>query len=44
MRLARRANSTSPLLNYGNEKILGAAGAQAAKMAVMDALYWPFIK
>ncbi len=43
MRLARRANSTSPLLNYVMKKYSGAAGAQAAKMAVMDALYWPIL-
>jgi starch-binding outer membrane protein, SusD/RagB family len=43
MRLARRANSTAPLLGYVMKKYSGTASAQAAKMAVMNALYWPIL-
>ncbi|HKJ42476.1 MAG TPA: RagB/SusD family nutrient uptake outer membrane protein [Sunxiuqinia sp.] len=41
MRLARRADSPSPLLNYVMKKISGSSGIQTSKMSVMDALYLP---
>ncbi|MBN1186199.1 MAG: RagB/SusD family nutrient uptake outer membrane protein [Bacteroidales bacterium] len=41
MRLARRADSPAPLLNYVTKKFAGAAGVQSSKMSVMDALYFP---
>ena len=41
MRMARRANSPSPLLNYVMKKYTGTATIQATKMSVMDALYLP---
>jgi hypothetical protein len=41
MRLAKRANSPTPLLSYVLKKYSGTASAQATKMSVMDALYLP---
>lgn len=41
MRLARRADSPAPLLNYVLKKYTGTATVQATKMSVMDALYLP---
>lgn len=41
MRLAKRADSPSPLLNYVMKKYTGTATLQATKMSVMDALYLP---
>lgn len=41
MRLARRADSPAPLLNYVLKKYTGTASVQASKMSVMDALYLP---
>jgi hypothetical protein len=42
MRLALRAEDTSPLLGYVMKKYSGTASVQASKMSVMDALYLPF--
>ena len=41
MRLARRDDSPSSLLNYVMKKIGGDASLQTSKMSVMDALYMP---
>ena len=41
MRLARRADSPAPLLNYVAKKYAGNASVQSSKMSVMDALYLP---
>ncbi len=41
MRLARRAGSPTPLLNYVMKKYTGNATIQLSKMSVMDALYMP---
>lgn len=41
MRLSRRENSTSPLMNYVIKKFSGNTSTQASKMMVMDALYLP---
>lgn len=41
MRLARRENEPSPLLNYVVKKFTGSATIQATKMSVMDALFLP---
>ncbi|MCK9207234.1 MAG: RagB/SusD family nutrient uptake outer membrane protein [Salinivirgaceae bacterium] len=41
MRLARRADSPSPLLSYVMKKYSGTASVEASKMSVMDALYLP---
>ena len=41
MRLARRVDSPSPLLNYVMKKFTGSSSIQSTKMSVMDALYLP---
>jgi hypothetical protein len=41
MRLARRADSPTPLLNYVLKKFTGNSSIQFTKMSVMDALYLP---
>lgn len=41
VRLARRSNSTKPLLNYVTIKYSSAEGMQDNKLGVMDALYLP---
>lgn len=41
MRLARRADEPTPLLNYVVKKFTGTASIQTTKMSVMDALYLP---
>ncbi|HYX05164.1 MAG TPA: RagB/SusD family nutrient uptake outer membrane protein [Bacteroidales bacterium] len=41
MRLARRADSPTPLLNYVIKKFTGNSSLEITKMSVMDALYLP---
>lgn len=42
MRLARRANSTSPILTFIGSKLSGGSGnQQSSKLSTMDALYLP---
>jgi len=41
LRLARRENSPSPLMNYVIKKFSGNTSIQSSKMMVMDALYLP---
>lgn len=42
LRLARRSNSTAPLINYVSKTTSG--NAALGKMSVMNALYWPINK
>lgn len=41
MRLARRVDSSAPLLSYVSKKFSGDANLQTSKMSIMDALYMP---
>ncbi len=41
MRLALRANETTPLLNYVGRKFSGSSTAHLVRMSIMDALYLP---